>query len=528
LRSIVNTPIEQLSQQARRAAQARDWRSVKKLAQEVIGRRRNSAEGRFLLGLAEAGMGRWEPATKAFQTAIKLDVNRYDAAIELACLYMELGRFSEAVEMIVRFESLLGNSPMYLDKAARIYINVNLPDAALPLLRKANELQPGIDSLQANLAECLVFVGEIDEAESIYRHLLDKTPDHQRNNYEYARIRRANDDTHIEHMKEVLRRSKRPPEGNVFLYYALGKELEDLERWDEAFDFYKRGGDAARSQLDYDVGDDVAMVDTVIEYCNSDWLQKATAAAKNEQSEKTPVFVVGLPRSGTTLTERILTCHSQVESIGESYFIREAVHKASRARFEEAMSPAIIKAASSKDPAIIARKYLASVAYKFGDKPFFIEKFPENALYLGFIAAAFPDARIILQTRNPMDSCFAMYKQSYFRYAYSLDDLGAYYVAYDRLITHWRETLGDRLVEVNYENMVSNQESETRRMLDELRLDFEEACLHFEKNVTPSNTASTVQVREKAHTRSVRRWTRYKKQLQSLQEHLERAGINTD
>lgn len=480
-----------------------------------------------MLGLAEAGTGRWEQAIKAFSVAIDLDGDRYDAAIELAWLYMELGRFSEAVQMISRFESLLSNSPMYLDKAARIYINVNLPDMALPLLRKASELQPGADSLQANLAECLVFVGEIGEAESIYRRLLDKYPDHQKNNYEYARIRRANDDVHVEHMKEALRRGGRPPEGNVYLYYALGKELEDLERWDEAFDYYKQGGDAARSQLDYDVNEDVAMVDTVIDTCDSDWLQKATASSDGGSSEKTPVFIVGLPRSGTTLTERILTCHSQVESIGESYFIREAVHKASRARFEEPMNPGIIKAAAGKDPAIIAKKYLASIAYKFGDKPFFIEKFPENALYLGFIAAAFPDARIVLQTRNPMDSCFAMYKQSYFRYAYSLDDLGAYYVAYDRLISHWRETLGDRLVEVSYESMVSNQEAETRRLLEELRLGFEEACLHFEKNVTPSNTASTVQVREKAHTRSVRRWTRYEKQLQSLQEHLERAGIDT-
>ena len=524
----MNSPIEQLSANARRAAQARDWGTVRSCAQEIISRRRDSAEGRFLLGLAEAARGRWEQAIKAFSFAVDLDGNRYDAAVELAWLYMELGRFGDAVELISRVEPLMANSPMYLDKAARVYTNVNLPDRALPLLRKANELQPDADSLQANLAECLVFVGEIKEAEAIYRRLLDKYPDHQRNNYEYARIRRARDDAHVEHMKGVLRRSNRPPEGNVYLYYALGKELEDLERWDEAFDYYRQGGDAARSQFDYNVEDDVALMDAAIEACDADWLNKYTEGVDIEPSEKTPIFILGLPRSGTTLTERILTCHSQVESIGESYFVREAVHQASRAPFGETMNPRIISAAAGKDPADIAKRYLASVAYKFGDKPFFIEKFPENSLYVGFIAAAFPDARIVLQTRNPMDSCFAMYKQSYFRYAYSLDDLGAYYVGYHRLISHWRETLGNRLVEVNYESMVSDQDAETRRMLDELRLEFEEACLHFEKNVTPSNTASTVQIREKAHTRSVRRWTRYEKQLQSLREHLERAGIKTD
>lgn len=480
-----------------------------------------------MLGLAEAAMGRPEQARKAFRTAIDLDLERYDAAVELAWLLMELGRFKEAVKMISRFESLLSNSPKYLDKAARIYVNVNLPDRALPLLRKATELQPGADSLWANLAECLVYVGEIDEAESMYRKLLAKSPDHQRRNYNYARLRRVKDDSHIEHMKDVLRRSDRRPGGNIYLYYALGKELEDLERWEEAFEYYKKGGDAARSQFDYDVRDDVALIETVIEVCDADWLNEGAERRGAGSSEKTPIFIVGLPRSGTTLTERILTCHSQVESIGESFFIRDAIRQTGRARSEDSMNPAIITAAAGRDAANIAKKYVDAIEYKFGDKPFFIEKFPENVLYLGFIAKAFPAGRIVLQTRNPMDSCFAMYKQTYFRYAYSLEELGAYYVAYHRLVSHWRETLGDRMVEVSYETMVSDQENETRRLLDELGLGFEDACLHFENNVTPSNTASTVQIREKAHTRSVERWMRYEKQLQSLQEHLERAGIDT-
>jgi hypothetical protein len=190
------------------------------------------------------------------------------------------------------------------------------------------------------------------------------------------------------------------------------------------------------------------------------------------------------------------------------------------------MSAAIIEAAAKHDVSRIGQAYLDAISYRLGDTPMFIEKLPENVLYLGFIARTIPDARIILQVRNPLDACFAMYKQSYFRFAYSLDDLGRYYVAYHRLVRHWQELLGDRLIEVHYEAMVSDQENQTRRLLERMGLEFEDACLSFEKNVQASNTASTVQVREKVHTRSVRRWTRYEKQLQSLREYLENAGID--
>jgi hypothetical protein len=127
-----------------------------------------------------------------------------------------------------------------------------------------------------------------------------------------------------------------------------------------------------------------------------------------------------------------------------------------------------------------------------------------------------------------MDTCFAMFKQSFFRYAYTLDDLGPYYLAYRRLYKHWNELLQGRMIEVQYEQLVSDQEAETRRLLDGLGLDFEAACLSFEKNMTSSNTASTVQIREKIHDRSVQRWKHFEKQLQPLKDCLENGGLNTD
>ena len=207
----MNSHIQKLSATARQAARARDWARTKACAWEILHRQRNSAEGRYLLGIAERATGRWESAVKAFSAAVDLDTSRHDAAVELAELYMELGQFNDAVDLLVRFEPGMRESPRYLGKAARIYINVGLPDLALPLLQRAVELQPDADVLQADLAECLVFVGEIDDAAAIYRALLEKHPDHQRNNYELSRLRRTKDTAHIDKMLDALQRSQRPP-----------------------------------------------------------------------------------------------------------------------------------------------------------------------------------------------------------------------------------------------------------------------------------------------------------------------------
>jgi hypothetical protein len=362
----------------------------------------------------------------------------------------------------------------------------------------------------------------------MYRRLLRKSPNHQRNHYELSRIEKATDTTHIDQMKAVLRSTNLPPDKNIYIYYAIGKELEDLEQWDDAFQYYKMAGDGAAGVANYDVKADILLIDKVIEVCNKDWLQQGAIEQTTDEARKVPVFIVGLPRSGTTLTERILSSHSGVESAGESYLLQIVIKRESRVRSSDNMNPSIFESAAKKDMRRIANAYLEAIDYKLGDKPLFIEKFPENILYLGFIVKAFPRCRIILQKRNPMDTCFAMYKQSFFRYAYSLDDLGPYYVAYNRLYRHWCELLSERLIEVEYETMVSDQEGETRKLLESLGLEFEQACLNFEKNVTASNTASTVQIREKIHTRSVHRWKCFEERLQSLKNHLQDAGIELE
>lgn len=518
--------VAQLSNVARRAAQAKDWHTVAACALRVIAEAPNHPEGYFLRGLAHKASNQPLKAAADFERALKLDPERYDAAIELANQYSVARRNADAAALLERYRERLGNSPRYLDMAGTIYTEIGMPEAALPLYRQANALQPDIDLFQANLAACSVYAGEIDEAIELYGELLRRNPQHQRNHYYLSRLRKARDDAHVTEMKRVLATTQLPPERNVFLYYAIAKELEDLQRWDEAFDYYKRGGDAVASVAKHDLAKDITLVDAAIAACNAEWLQDAPAPRTDDAH--TPIFVVGLPRTGTTLTERIIASHSQVSSLDETLFLPMVIRMLSGIPTQEKLLPEMFAAVARIDAAQIAEQYMKGVAYRLGATPYFIDKLPFNYLFLGFIAKAWPDARIVLLNRDPVDACFSMYKQVFtwaYKFSYTLEDLGHYYVAYDRLLRHWRELLGSRLIEVRYEALVSDQEAQTRALLAKLGLDFEAACLEFDRNTKTSTTASSVQVREKIHTRSVGRWRRFERQLEPLLRILREAGI---
>ena len=519
--------LTQLSQQARAAVQRRDWNRVALIAGQIQQQFPQEPEGYFLSGLVEKATGRGERAIQAFAKSLSLDSQRYDAAVELANQYWHALRHGEAFKLLDHHEPQLQNSPLYLDMAARIFSGLGLHDRAWPLFEKANQLQPEVDLFRANLAACGILLGKVEQAKAIYQSLLKKYPQHQKNHYEFAKIQKAKDSTHVEQMKAILNETNLPADKNIFLYYAIGKELEDLEHWKESFEYYKLAGEAVLSVAKYEVEDDIKVIDKTINVCNSEWLTQGQDSRANEESQKTPIFIVGLPRTGTTLTERIISSHSKVESADETFFMQIAIRHASGEGGLGDASEAIVEKASKNDINLIAQKYLDSIEYRLSGQPMFIDKYPFNYLYLGFIAKAFLKARIVYLRRNPLDACFALFKQSFFKFAYSLEDLGRYYVAQDKLRRHWQALLGERIVEVEYEKLIADQEGQTRYILQRLGLDFEEACMQFEQNPTASATASTLQVREKIHARSVHKWKRFAEQLQPLKKYLTDAGINT-
>lgn len=515
--------VDRISAAARQAATTGDWHRVNLCALEIQRLQPNNAEGPFLLGLVRKAAAEPAIAAELFARAIELNASRYDAAIELVWQYILLNRHGEASLQLDRYSGMLTNSPLYLDLAAQCYVRLGFYEKAWPLFERACLLQPEADSIRFNMANCAVYLGKIDDARSIFQKLLTKKPSHQRNHYELAQLCRAQDDLHVKQMLEVLRNADPDPRRNIFLYYALGKELEDLGRWAESFEYYEKGGNAARSTMDYDVSTDVAVIDSIIETCTSEWLSDHPVMTP---SRNTPIFVVGLPRTGTTLTDRILSCHSQVQSIGETQVLQMVFGAQGRNAIGGDHAERVAWTLRHARASTVAADYLGAVAYRLDKSPFFIDKLPENVLYLGLIAKAWPEARIVHLRRHPMDACFAMYKQSYFRFAYTLDDLAAYYLAYDRLSRHWRHVLCDRMVELQYESLVSEPGVEIPRLFGRLDIPFETACLDFDKSTAPVATASAAQVREKTHTRSIGKWRHFEASLEPLIRALRNGGVD--
>jgi tetratricopeptide (TPR) repeat protein len=499
-----------------------DWQQVNACAMQIARHSPDSPDAPFLMGLLQKAARKAEIAADYFDKALSLNTARYDAAIELAGQNVLLNRYGAARSLLDQYRDDLGEHPHYLDMAGQAYFSMSMYEDAWPLLEKAVTLQADAEVYQMHLASCAVYLGKIDQARAIYQAILKRHPKHQKVHYELAQLQRVRDDRHIKKMLKVLKKSADVPANNVYLLYALGKEYEDLGKWHDAFRYYEKAGAAVKTVANYDVADDVRLMDKIIETCTLSWLEEAPSTLR---TKPVPIFIVGLPRTGTTLTDRILSSHSEVQSIGETQLLQMVLRDGSRAGNQIGITPEQIRSAAQRPVAEIASAYLDSIAHRLGDSPYFIEKLPENVLYLGFIAKAWPDALIVHVRRNPMDACFAAFKQSFFRFAYSLDDLAAYYLAYDRLSAHLRHTLGSRMVELRYEDLVSDQESQTRLLLDTLGLEFEEACLSFEQNAAPVATASSVQVREKVHTRSIDKWKKFKKQLQPLRDQLENGGV---
>jgi len=277
----------------------------------------------------------------------------------------------------------------------------------------------------------------------------------------------------------------------------------------------------------YSVKTDVDIMDQITRVFNQDFFSKDESGHENEE----PIFVIGLPRSGTTLLERILGSHSDVYAAGELGHFGIELTRLTRQQMagSKAGRSQFISSSAQIDYRLLGESYISSTRPLTGKTLRFIDKLPFNYLYAGLIHRALPNAKIVSLRRHPMDSCYSMYKQLFrdaYPFSYDQHDLAAYYIAYHQLMAHWQALMPGVIHTVNYEDLVADTEGEARRLLEFCGLNWEAQCLEFHKNTSASTTASATQVRQKVYASSVGKWRAYQTELMPLRHALEEAGIN--
>ena len=423
----------------------------------------------------------WATAIKAYRQVLRDDPKNADAWTNLGGAYIETGSIKKANEALSR----------------------------------AHRINPSSIPVLGNLANLKKQLGEVQEAEKLYKKILSKNPSLARAWQEMAHVKRFHaGDTDIEAMQHLYNAGRLDDEGQMHLAFALGKAHEDTGDYDTAFPYFVEGNQIKRRTLSLHIDSYQQAMEKLIEVFDGDFLARQGTLGCMDQR---PIFILGMPRSGTTLVEQILASHKSVYGAGE---LENLSHIISKTISDFPVGTGVITTTGFSS---IGQQYIRQLENLAGKAQHITDKMPRNFLFIGLIALILPNARIIHCQRSPLDTCVSCFTLHFPRgqeFSYDLEELGSYYQFYRRLMDHWHRVLPGFIFDIAYEDLVKNPENKTRELLDFCGLDWDKACLDFHKSKRQITTASAVQVREPPHTRSVGRWRRFKRHLAPLKEAL--------
>ena len=481
-------------------------------------------EAHFLVGLVALEGKDRRTAFSAFGSVTKLHPEHAAAWAHLAKLYMSDGQVNRADAALVKATRCASDDPMVHDLLGTVASLMGDYDDARWRFTRAVARAPNHIPFMLNLGNNLVFHGETKAAEEIFEKIISIRPDSPQAHWALSAARKATDRRHIEQMRTLTSRDLADPRGLAFYFYALGKELEDLEQWDEAFEAFTEGAAHRRTTVEYDEAAEIAMFDFLGQSFTEEWFTETS----DGNASKAPIFVVGQPRTGTTLLERIITSHSRVHSAGELQQFGLAIRRLSNFQDPKRFSSGLFRAAMQLAPKKIGDMYLDTTRKMQGSTRHFVDKLPQNYLFLPLILRSLPNAKVVHVTRDPRDATFASFKQLFadaYLHSYDLGEAARHHARYWHLLNEWRKRFGHRFIDVSYEDTVTDVEASARRVIDFLGLPWEGACLDFHRQSAAVSTASAAQVREPAHTRSIGRWRRYERQLEAMVSSLRAAAV---
>mgnify|MGYP003642985061 CR=1 FL=1 len=490
---------------------------------KVLALDRSCVQGHFLVGLVAAEMKDYRTAVKAFGSVTNLDVQHAAAWAQLARIYMLLGQPIRAESSLKKAEEAEPSDCHVFDVMGLVYSQLGDQRSAIGWYQKAVEHGPDFPAFAINLSSALIFQGETAQARGVLVDTIKRFSDVPQAHWLLSSIEKGTDIGRAAYLLEMAENISEPA-AVPFYAYAAGKQYEDLENWPSAFKAFEIGAKARKAITPFDEAADEALFRALEETFTEKWM----IDLQEGHDDPAPIFIIGQPRTGTTLLERIITSHSEVEAAGELQQFSLASFRVSGGVEQGRWSPEAIAAYGKADPKAIGTEYIRASAPMRHGSARFVDKLPGNYLLAPLIAKALPQARIVHLVRNPMDSCFSSYKQLFadaYLHSYDQKEMARHYIRYYNLLAQWRRILPGRILDVAYEELVDDVEANARRVINFLGLGWQEACLSFHKQPAPVATASAAQVREKAHNRSVNRWKKYSAELAPMYGELVNAGL---
>lgn len=483
----------------------------------------------FFLGQVAMERRRFVAAEDFYSQAIKLAPKEAGIRIAHAKALAALGRRVDSMKSLDKSVSLQPNDPKILHKCAMSFNQLSEYERALELWTTALDHVTDDPIILHNIAAVHRTLGNLSEAEKFANKAIVINPNIASAIYLRSDVRKVTqDDNHIAHLEEHLSNTEFPAATKHQYLQALAKEYEDIGDYKKSFETLKISTLVRRDGIDYDVKDDITLMSDMAKHYSAKFFK-----TKREGfiGGKTPIFILGLPRAGSTLLERILGGHPDVTSMGE----RIDFDRSLRVQIREA-HPGLniekedfVTTSTAVDFRKLGATYMKRTAPYAGDTSHCLDKMPVNYLYSGLILTALPNAKIIHIRRSPMDACYAMLKMSFNRaypFSYDLDELAYYYIAHHTLMQHWHEVLGEQMFEVNYKDLVADTQGTVRKLTDGCGLEWNPDILDYEKNKGASTTASAAQIRQPIYSSSVEKWRHYEAQLAPVRARLEDAGIN--
>ena len=509
--------------QAGRHLDAGELAKAEPLIKEVLKRDPLDATAILMLADLATRLERYEDACNLLERCLELAPNFTRARQDYASVLRRVQRHTEALTQTEQLLKADPDNPRYLILKASVLTQLGRNPEAVKLFEQVVRDYPKQAGAQMSYGHNLKTLGRVDEAIEAYRRTVEISPTSGEAYWSLANLKTYRfSDEEIEAMRKAVESGGGDAEDQSHLGFALGKALEDRQEYDESFRYYLRGNRIRRIHHVYDPKRNMYNAVRQVKTCTAEMFEKAGEGGCQAPD---PIFIVGLPRAGSTLLEQILASHSQVQGTTELPDIVALSRKlGGKDKHNPASNyPEILQKLSPEQREEMGQGYLDSTRVHRNELPYFIDKLPNNWLHVGLIHLILPNAKIIDARRHPMAGCFACFKQLFAHgqtFTYDLQHLGHYYRNYVNVMDHWDQVLPGKVLRVQYEDMVADSDTQIRRVLEHCELPFEDQCLRFYETDRAVRTPSAEQVRQPIFTEGLEQWRNYEKHLDPLKQAL--------